>query len=432
MSSQYCSCINPQRQQSNSDTCLVCLLHFQPLPPVPSIKSSPPILLPLNLPSRQRLPPPPPPSRGSMNQGGGDMALAQAFTSLADVLSDTGQFKRKFKGDKGQDIKYFLEDFNRHCEINGKDENYKIRAFPLFLEGRAQKLYSRLPNLVKQDFDSASREMMNFFSLVQLPPIKAFKKLHNIKKTSSQTVQEYYEEIIDLTGDIDVSEAQLMAHFISGMPKFIENFLILKEPTDLSEALRLAKQQELVGPDEDDNTILLKNILTKLEGEKPIHKISVMDDPNKTSFLCYFCGEKNHYAANCPKKRDDSYICNFCQKPGHAMASCRRKRQEENPHFCTFCHKPGHLKAFCRKLNFRPPSTSGTFPGPRALQQFQYGLQDPPSILRNGNTAHGFNSQNTRSGTRPFPIRPHQDAICHFCNGTGHTMDQCMHFPQEI
>ena len=178
----------------------------------------------------------------------------QALQALQASMSESAQFRTKFSGEKNNDIKYFIDHFDRFCYINQKDDIYKINHFPMHLTGRALKLYSKLSDEIKEDYDILTGYLKIYFSPAQLPIIAAFKKLHSIERNSSESVQEFYERLLDHTDHISdhISEAQLMALFISNLPKRIEDYLILKEPENLSIALKWAKQQELLFSEQMD------------------------------------------------------------------------------------------------------------------------------------------------------------------------------------
>lgn len=39
--------------------------------------------------------------------------------------------------------------------------------------------------------------------------------------------------------------------------------------------------------------------------------------------ICYYCGDKGHYARHCPDMSTE--LCNFCNKQGHKEKACRAK-----------------------------------------------------------------------------------------------------------
>ena len=111
------------------------------------------------------------------------MDLADAFRDLANALGATGKFNAPpFSGKEGENISAFIKKFDRFCDINQKDEQYKTTTFPLYLDGRAFTLYERLDDDVKADYTTLTQYMLNYFAPATLPPLQAFAKLQTLKK----------------------------------------------------------------------------------------------------------------------------------------------------------------------------------------------------------------------------------------------------------
>ena len=208
-----------------------------------------------------------------------NMDLPEAFRVLAAAMSETGKFKTSpFSGAKDENITSFLKKFNRFCEINNKDADYKTQTLPLHLDGRAFTLYESLSDDIKGDYDLITEHMKNYFAPPPLPPLQAYERLHSLKMNPKDTVQDFYEKLHSYTKDIEIPEHQKMALFISGLPKHIKNFVVWEKPDSMAGALRNAKQRELVGVDPDDDSAetkkLLQTILVKLGTQKIENPIS--------------------------------------------------------------------------------------------------------------------------------------------------------------
>ena len=302
--------------------------------------------------------------------------LTSALDNLSTSLSKD-KFKHIFGGTAKEDVKNFIQKFRHYCEINDEDENYMITHFPLYLTGRAQRLYARLPDDVKLDFDVLEQNMMNFFAPVRLPPVSAYKALQGLKMKEKEKVQEFYERILEMSDDIELSEAQIMATFVGGLPRFIEDYLLLKEPDSLAQALRLAKQKEKLGPREQEPNKLLQKVLDKIDSKdsKTSAPISAMEN----TVVCFYCGDDTHVVMACPKWKqheanavqnvrtdNSSFWCQFCgsrthfqidcqkwinQCMGHTKSSMRDDEVAQTIPNCTFCGAYSHCQINCAGWN---------------------------------------------------------------------------------
>ena len=264
--------------------------------------------------------------------------------------------------------------------------------------------------------------MKNYFEPAQLTPLKAFEKLHTLKMNPSETVQEYYETILSHTKFINVSDDQILALFLSGLPKYIKTFVVHEKPETIAQALHLAKQQELSGPDQDDTetALLLKTILEKMDSSKLTKaspKINALEErpasqPVAAGATCFNCGGSGHIMRNCsspqqsvrPKPKNVTFApqerpmleCTYCFLKGHVMQDCRRFQRDcqrnynltpkraptdfhpkesaqtsgysappsrQSPPVCQLCDKKGHIVSECfTYLNLKSRADSSSRP----------------------------------------------------------------------
>ena len=199
-----------------------------------------------------------------------DGDLAGALRLLANNMGHTGKFNHPlFTGEKDQNIETFLNKFDRFCEINNKNVDYKLQSFPLLLEGRAYILYQDLPDETKQDYDMLTENMKQYFASTELPPLHAYETLYTQKMTKADTVQKFFEKILDKSKKLNITPEQKTALFISGLTKNIKKYVITEKPETLAAALTKAKEAELLNLENDEESKLLQTILAKLEQPTP-------------------------------------------------------------------------------------------------------------------------------------------------------------------
>lgn len=283
--------------------------------------------------------------------------MAAVLHELAGALGETSKFKLPpFRGEKNQNIESYIDKYNQFCENNGKNDFYKIENFKMNLDGRAYLLYDSMTEDVKNNWGLLTEKLKQYFAPVQLPPVQAYEHLHALKMKSSETVQSFFERIIEATKNLDVPESQNMAVFIANMPKHIKEWLIIQDPQTLGDALTMAKQRELIGAPEEDKD--MKKLLTEILG-----KLKVKEDGKKADLAAM---EKTQ-----GKQRQIDELCGYCGKPGHTMSNCYQflnsqshlsseLAQQEAGIQCQMCGIQGHAMIDCESQNVRgvPPSVT--------------------------------------------------------------------------
>ena len=164
-------------------------------------------------------------------------------------------------------------------------------------------MYERLSKIVKQNFDALEEAFKKYFRKTKLPPVRAYEKAYQIKK-GSDSVQTFYEKIQEKIDHLDMTQDQQMALFINGLPKFIKRHILLQQ------ALQIAKEEELIGSDDEEDTkSMLKQLIKKMNNQKPEPaKVAAMSSPDPH---CTFCGAVNHFARFCSHKEPESKRVHF-------------------------------------------------------------------------------------------------------------------------
>eukprot|EP00794_Sanderia_malayensis_P003998 gene3998-biopygen2482 len=73
----------------------------------------------------------------------------------------------KFKGPT-PDGDLWIDQFNQLANLNKWEDEHKISALPLFLQGNALTYYSTLPQEVRQDYDAVSKALCDHFGASSL------------------------------------------------------------------------------------------------------------------------------------------------------------------------------------------------------------------------------------------------------------------------
>lgn len=210
-----------------------------------------------------------------------------------------------FSGDRDnqQSISNFLDRFDHLCTKHDLGEEYKLQTLPLYLQHRAFDYYSQLPAEDKIDYGTLRDKLLTAFDRVKLPPVQAFKRLTNFKKEDSDSVQEFFEKLLQEVKHLDISDSHKLAIFVNGLPSFIKDILILKDYNTLDEAFLKARELEVLGPirDEDRTNELLKALLKSQKVTYSLPQSISACDASTPLFprTCLFC-DREHLMDYCP------------------------------------------------------------------------------------------------------------------------------------
>ena len=296
-------------------------------------------------------------------------------------LDRAHKFKEIFSGTKNQNVEAFFDRFDRWCENQGHDDRYKIRNFVLCLDGVAFTSYKNLPQETKDDYDALRAVMISHYAPTRLPVDEQYQQLKDMKMKKTDTVQSFYNLILQKSEHLDMSQEQKRVIFKSGLPKYILRYLKTEKPTTLEETLTKAKEAEELGPEYDQNVetsrleTLVQTLLSKLGPTKaPVAALTQTVESKK---------------------------CEYCLSPLHALRDCQAMHQKlaataqtgEQEQKCAYCQSTQHIRKNCP--TFHQPITAAA------------DIQPPP--------------------TRQTP-----GLVCHFCNEQNHVMADCHRFRQQF
>ena len=200
---------------------------------------------------------------------------------------------------------------------------------PFLLSGPAYKSYLRLPLDEKQNYPSICKMLSLHFGKVPLPLVFAYKRLIQTKMIDGERVQEFYEKVLSHSEGLKVSDEIIMGCLLNGLPDYIQSYVNLRQPTDLSDAHLLAKQGELVARYEAKNgNFICRNVFKDTLGKRK----SSRDHPQNFS--------------QCASMQP----CRFCQQIGHKESTCRIAKRQ-------LC---GQRQYKQQKINRQPPRSNKT------------------------------------------------------------------------
>ena len=93
--------------------------------------------------------------------------------------------------------------------------------------------------------------MITYFAATQLPMDEQFDQLTELKLGKGEKVQALFNKLMKKTEKLDITEAQKVALFKRGLPKYIKRYIKQERPTTLLDTLQKAKEAEELGPDHD-------------------------------------------------------------------------------------------------------------------------------------------------------------------------------------
>ena len=144
---------------------------------------------------------------------------------------------------------------------NDWQEDRLMQALPLAFTDRANRFYDSQDDEVKRSYALLKTAFMKEFS----PPEKTYARkteLYNLKQKGD--FETYVTRFEELANCLKLDDTTKMDLFIHGLDKSLKNYLILKQPKTLAEAVRKARLKASLR-DEDDKNDLSKKLIERIE-----------------------------------------------------------------------------------------------------------------------------------------------------------------------
>ena len=252
---------------------------------------------------------------------------------------------RPYSGSADESLDATLAKFDRFCDLNGRDADYKASNISFLLSGKPFKLYETFPEATKLNYDLVCERLRNSYSDLQLPSEIIIPKLTNLKMGPTDTVQSFYEKIVTTGARADVPQDVLRALFVNGLEKEIRQFVFLRAPQDMQEAHLLAKQAEHLRTDKSTD---LLNAATPQSAAVSLGSSSLFDKlESKLESLEHKLNSLTDHNINASRTMSNHDICDICRSPAHATEDCR---QRTSSRLCGICKSPNHSSDNCREL----------------------------------------------------------------------------------
>ena len=171
-----------------------------------------------------------------------------------------------FSGKDNEDVEALLTNFELFCNNAGKDAAYKARTIPFLLQGNAHAVYRNLSEVDKKNYQKIVDHLRLNFGTVQMPCDLSYPLLSELRMEKESSVQNYYEKFRKLAENLDVTPVMFQAFFVNGLDERIKDYVRIRQPKSITDAVTLAKQAELIKPKHDkDESDLLRSLLAKID-----------------------------------------------------------------------------------------------------------------------------------------------------------------------
>ena len=233
-------------------------------------------------------------------------------------------FVKPFRG-RGDNWDLFWSKFSVLADVSGWDTEAKYMArLPLFIEGDAFLVFSRMDPADKKKEDKVKDVMVKSFSAVSSEAYTQFTSRKLKPDESPDAFVADLRRLLESSGHKvkDNKDAVMIAQLLAGLPR------------DISSQVRLAfagKEMTISG---------CLDAVRALSATMSLP--SRMGAVAASNIVCHHCRETGHIRKHCPKRKANA-------EQGSSTASGERQEKQGGAKelVCYFCDKKGHMKKDC-------------------------------------------------------------------------------------
>ncbi|UYV82318.1 hypothetical protein LAZ67_21001690 [Cordylochernes scorpioides] len=144
---------------------------------------------------------------------------------------------RKFNG-QNLDVISWLKFFNKKCQQNHFDEDYKLKNFSNYLDGEAFNFY--IEQL--QDIDNWRELEQKVLSYFTVKDSNLFSKFLNLKYKDKDDLDIYFKEKSSLAKKLNLDTPLLLEALTDGMPNYLKKYLIAARVKETSDWIKITTQ----------------------------------------------------------------------------------------------------------------------------------------------------------------------------------------------
>ena len=216
-------------------------------------------------------------------------------TVSSTTVSNSGTIGKKFhsiirldpfNGDIDSSFTFWLNKYEKFCDLNNITELERLNVFPFYLTSSALIYYNELPPQIKSNYTALKDALKERFEsdsrYIDFSILSA-------KQESSETVESYLNRICKLASDKNIPERVLISICLNGLKPSLRKSVLLSQPKHFSELTKLARLAEtsekgLMNSIESSYEILIdqiKDLKTQISTPKQDNTINAVNEVNR-------------------------------------------------------------------------------------------------------------------------------------------------------